>query len=352
MRPHLPFALFVSLACGAFGRDSRGQTVDDRKTVLLVVAASARETAELAQVTTELLGRLAVSVHVRQVRHIDLREITRPTLARATYLARAFIDLRARGPAVLWFVDEARDRVLMRELDRVPGEEELSREELGHILETSTEGLLSGAEIGVPRAEVIPLLEAPGKQQPTLSKAPRARPWQGTLLYEIAGLSSSVVVTQGLEAGIFLRMPLRAPRLGIWLTAQYRFPVHAESTPVGARIQSGVLRALLALDLPVYPDLKLRFGLGAGADLVDVEPESSASSGVSLAERRLSSFFAARAAVSLELRLWSSLSIWSRIAADVIPTGTRYVFERLDGEDVVLKPWPVRPALAAGVGFP
>jgi hypothetical protein len=73
---------------------------------------------------------------------------------------------------------------------------------------------------------------------------------------------------------------------------------------------------------------------------------------VSLAESRLLAFPALKAAVGVELRASPWLCFWGQLGAELDPSGARYVFEKQSGENQVLKPWPVRPAFALGVGFP
>jgi hypothetical protein len=355
VRSKLPFLLAVGLASGAIEGTAwaENDAHSEPRQVLLVVAADPSEARKLGQVTTELLGRLSVKVQVNRVERIDFGEIARPAPRVPPYLARLFVDLRDGTGAVLWFVDSIHDRILVRKLGREPGSPELLREELGHILETSTEGLLSGAEIGLPRAEVMPTLTEPeAKSLPAGSaRTNTPRSWQLAVLYEIEGFSSPAFVTQGPEASIFFRI-LQAPTLGLWTTFQYRLPIHVEGSPVGARIEGGAARALLTLDVPIHAGIKVRFGLGCGTDVVALAPESSQTNGVTLSDSRLLAFGVARAAVGIEVRVSRWVSFWSRVAADIDPSGEQYVFERQGGDEVVLEPWAVRPALAIGVGFP
>jgi hypothetical protein len=345
--------LLVGAALGSLEHASRAETPasTEARSVLLVVAAEPGEAEALGQVATELLGRLSVKVELRRVSRIDLGEVGRSSGGHG-YLARIFVDLKRTDTAALFFVDTANDRILIREVARARGSEEVAREELGHILETSTEGLLSGAEIGVPRADALTMLE-PAKEKPTpVVERDERKAWQAALLYEIEVLAGPAQAVQGPEASLFVRVQQRAPELGVWVSGQYRFPVRVDGDPVSARLEGGALRAGFALDAPLGRTMSLRAGLGGGVDLVDVEPETSKASGVALASGELVVTAVARATVGLEVRLSSSLSFWSRIAVDVDPSGTEYVFQRRTGEDLVLRPWPVRPALALGIGFP
>jgi hypothetical protein len=96
----------------------------------------------------------------------------------------------------------------------------------------------------------------------------------------------------------------------------------------------------------------LRGALGGGADILRLNPESLGGSGVALADARVLAFAAVRAGLGLELRVSPILCVWSRAAVDLDASGTRYVFEGLAGERLVLSPWTLRPAFALGAGFP
>ncbi len=318
--------------------------------MLLVVAAEPREAEQLRQVAVELLGRLSVSIHVETVARIDAEDLAR-SLAPG-FLARVYVDLREPSRATLWFVDPAHDRILLRQLERAPSGDELLREELGHILETSTEGLLAGREIGLPRASVLPQLKSnepavTKEASPTIIDKPLL---QLALLYELQALSSQAPLTHGPEASAHLAIPRRGA-FGLWLTGQYRFPVHVEAGAVGARVEGGALRALLTFDALTTSRIRLRSALGGGVDVVRLLPEAIGAS-VTLADARTLAFPMLRAAAGLEGRASPILSLWLRVAVDFDATGTRYVFEGREGEQLVLRPWVVRPALAVGAGFP
>lgn len=351
-------ALIAAVTTHVWASDGAGpseaRTPAEARRIELVVAAEPREAEQLRQVAAELLARLSVSLRAERVERIDVEDLARPLPQHAAYLARAFVDLRDPRRATLWFVDPVHDRILVRQLERVPSGEEMLREELGHILETSTEGLLSGAEVGLPRASVLPPVKA---QEGAPPKDDARRVWtkpsaQFAVLYELQALSSEALLTHGPEASGHFAVPSGRGAFGIWLTGQYRFPIHVESPPVGARLEGGALRAMLTFDWPRDASVTMRAALGAGADILRLEPESLGGTGVTLAEARVLSFALVRAALGLEMRVSPMLSLFSRIAVDVDAAGTRYVFEGREGERLVLDPWALRPALALGAGLP
>jgi hypothetical protein len=331
------------------------QATSSTRAMLLVVAAEPSETESLRQVAAELLGRLAVAVRAERVGRIDLDEIARPASLAPQYLARVFVDLREPRRVTLWFVDPAHDRILVRQLDRSPGGDEVMREELGHILETSTEGLLSGAEIGLPRAKVMavsrPTPDRPSPAPPRLEPT-GGRSLQFALFYEAQALSSQAFVTHGPGASVWFALPLQQPALGVWLTGQYRFPVRLEASAVGARIEGGALRAMVTFDAPLGARFTLRSFLGGGVDIVHLEPQASGATGVTLADARQLAFAALRAGLGVGFRAARTLSIGARAGVDVDLSAARYVYAGLGGDTVLMQAFPIRPAVAVEIGVP
>jgi hypothetical protein len=322
--------------------------------VSLVIAAEPRAADELELVVRELLARLSVVVQVSQVPRIDVHEIASPPPLARPLLARVWIDFKKPGRATLYLLATAQDRLLVRTVDRAPTGDELAREELGHILETSAEGLLSGANVGVPRVEAIPLLE-PAEPKPAPppppAKAAEVVPWwQVGALYEVSALSSQVRLTHGPMLSVLLRAQASKLIVGLWGTAQYRMPIEIGDSPVGATIGSGALRLLATTDVRLSPALSLRLGIGGGTDLVRVETHANA--GYVPESPHLRAFGVGRVSTGLEARVASSVLLWLNAAADVDPTSTTYVVDARAGETLVLRPWAVRPAVAVGAAFP
>jgi hypothetical protein len=345
------------LASSATSRDASsapGSRPTPPQRILLVVAADAAETEQLAQVAAELLGRLSVTVRADRVDRIDTVQIARAATPDSGYIARVFIDLREPRRVTLWFVDPAHDRILVRQLDRLPGSDEVMREELGHILETSTEGLLSGAEIGLPRAKVIGEAKTlPDRGLPSPEPQPKQqRALQFALSYEAQALSREAPVTNGPEASAWLALPMGERALGLWLTGQYRFPIHLQTDAAGARIEGGAWRAMATFDWPIQSRITLRAALGGGVDLTMLQPEATGATTATLASARLLAFAIMRASWGVDLRVSPTLSIGARAAVDIDVSNTRYVFAARDGDAVLMQPFAVRPALAVGIAVP
>jgi hypothetical protein len=330
-----------------------------RREVLVEIAAGdEKERDALAQVARELLGRLAIDVRATHVGRVDVAAIAAPPSApRAGVeapLARVWIDWASPGRATLYLLDARRDRLLVRQVERPAGGDELAREELGHILETACEGLLAGGEVGVPRAGAVSSLLPHPPPPAVVASAPSTPREDATAhvafgaSYEAAALGPQAPVTHGPAASIYV--PGR--RVGLWTTAQFRLPVHAASDTAGVELRTIALRALLTHEWVLAPRAALRVGVGGGVDLVDARPESTAPDRVLVDGSRRLAFGVGRAALALDVRLAARLSLVAFLAADVDVTGQRYVFSRAGGEQLVLRPWPVRPSAAVGVAFP
>ena len=185
----------------------------------------------------------------------------------------------------------------------------------------------------------------------------RARPSAGralqlAALYEVALFAPGAPLTDGPQLSLFAG-GAGAWRWGAWATAQLRLPARATEGDVGVELETGALRAMLALEHPLSARVTARAGLGGGVDLVHARAEASSTDLAVLAPPFWRAFAVGRAAVAFELRLASRLSLVATLAADVDVTGQRYSFSRGDAQDVVLRPWVVRPAAALGAGaFP
>jgi hypothetical protein len=320
-----------------------------RRAIEVFVAAEARERQELESVIRELVGRLGVDVRITRVARVRRSDVAAAPKHRPGTAALAWVDARTPAESTLYVVDPAADRVLVRRVVRTAGNEELAREELGHILEAAIEGLLGGESIGAPRREVFPAAVPPPR--PSRREPRQPLRLEVGALYEVQRLSDEAVLTQGPLASLFLRSGGRGWRFGAWSTAQYRQPLHVDSELVGARFQAGALRLLATADAPLSGALRLRAALGGGLDVVHVEPESREPERARAAGSETSTFAVARAAAGIDLELTPWASLWAFVALDVDPSDTSYVFVSRRGDVNVMTPAPLRPAALLGLSF-
>src|SRR5439155_7459900 len=60
-----------------------------------------------------------------------------------------------------------------------------------------------------------------------------------------------------------------------WMTAQYRWPIVSENSPVGFRLDTTALRLLVGAELDVAPRVTIELGVGGGVDIMRLEPRRS-----------------------------------------------------------------------------
>lgn len=339
-------------------------SADGARRIEVWIAADAAERDALARVLHELMQRLSVEVEVEAVERVERRDVLARVPPGSPYLARCFIDLRAEGRALLYVHDPARDRVLERRIERSPGDAELAREELGHMLLASIEALLAGATLGAPRdelavaeahppppaaADTAPAQELPAAAPPALGS------WalRGALLYEVAALGHGPGVTHGPMLAAIIRAPLRQPELGLLLSAQYRLPLHVDAEPVGMHLTAFGLRALATFESALSARVALRVGLGGGADVTRLAPATTAGARIDLTEARTLTLGVTRGLLGVDIRATPVLALWAALAVDVDLDRAQYVLVQQNGMQAeVSAPWRVRPSLSLGVVLP
>jgi hypothetical protein len=347
------------------------------RTVRVTIAAEAADTSGLEAVFAELLARLRVSLEVTHARALDSTAFAPPAAAPAELLALVWVDLTKPTAATLYLLDVDTDRVLLRKVRREPDRSELVQEELGHILQTSIEGLLAGEPVGVPRQEILPLLnaappapaESPRHSEPARPAKPSAAagaeavsaptnaPVAGALrahamlLYSAVLLAPQAPVLHGPELGVFARMDGRL-EAGVWLGLQWRLPVDVSTGPVTLSYSELAPRALVIAKLSGNDVRTLRFGLGGGVDVVSVETRADPEANVGVAAPKTSFFAIGRAALLFEWRLSGALQLVAALDVDADASDTRYLFTARQGQRVLLDPYPVRPGFALGIATP
>jgi hypothetical protein len=312
-------------------------------------------------VSEELLARLGVEATITVAADVDPAEVITPRPSAEPRVARAWIDLSRPDRATLYLVDREWERVLVRHLRRTPGHDELAREAIGHILETAVDALLHGARIGVVREDAQNELEGPfspavpgavAKAAPAVSpKGERAIRLhvQGGADYEAALYGDRGIVAHGPAAMLFVAAGDRPLRPALWLSVQYRVPVRVDAQPLGVRLDGAAARALAALDATLNPRVAMRFGAGAGVEIVHMSPLAEPGSGASPAADQDFATVVARSSIALRFSVSQHVAMAATLSCDLDLSGTRYVTVVNGAAVPALSPWTLRPALALGV---
>ncbi|HMJ12917.1 MAG TPA: hypothetical protein VK524_15955 [Polyangiaceae bacterium] len=346
---------------------------EDRE-VIVRIAGREREARDLRVVLQELLSRVPVTLHVSRVARFEPHEIASPSERVERSLAAVWLDLHAAKRVRMYLYSPAQDRLLVRNLERVPHGDEVLREELAHIVHTAVEGVLSGDMLGLPREQALPLLEQTSEGEAPAPPAARAAPtertlpdrtdgesesrepaprkiWQARLAYRASAVAGDVMVAHGPVAELVLRPLTLALEPGLIFSAQYTWPARASTERAGAELQTSSLGVLATVQHALDGALLLRAGLGAGLDWVRVTPFTDHDDVRTATPSHLSTALL-RAALELEARLSRHFSIYGALGLDIAPSAPDYVLVRREGDESVLSPWPARPSLSLGVALP
>jgi hypothetical protein len=337
------------------GRDGAPPEASRRVTVVLV--GEPRTRAGIEVVLRELFARLPVDLEIQLATSIDLQAVLTPPASAAPRLARIWIDGRGAQRATIFLVDGPWERVLVRHVPLRGGLDEVAREEVAHIAETSVGALLGGGRIGVTRAEARADLGVP---TPTPKAPPPPAPPPPTrspvhLLggYSVEAWSSAAPVRHGPTLGVALHLPVDAAPGRFFGVAEvlvsYRLPNTVDEQPVGARLQHAVVRVAGG---PFYR-LSERWSLGAlaggGFDVAIVAPRTEPGSGFELHPSTYRTSALGSASLAAGFRASPALRFIGQLGADFDLLDTRYVIDVGGTVQPIIVPWRVRGVLTLGV---
>jgi hypothetical protein len=368
-------ACLFGLLLIALAPSSQAQS-DTQFRVVVYAQGGPTELSMMEQRAQELMRAFPVQLEWRATKQFRPRDVLSTHDGAA--LATIWLDLRQPSRAVLYLVDESRERFLVRVVPLDDGYDEVAYESLSTIIETSVEALISGAIVGVDRkaaAQEVSALEeaspspsdappvsktpAPGAVPPQSTKpiskpsstTPIAEaPWALDASYRLAALSSAPTLIHGPEVGFRYRGPHRRIAFAGLLSAGYRLPVRWEAAGIGA--------TFTGFGLHVGPGF--RFCLGgaacmsafalAGLEYQVVEPWVGADGAKArdkaiLLSPRLGGVWEA------ECELGHGLALWGLVGAEADLLGHHFDVQQGDRIEAVLVPWRVQPFGQVGLRF-
>ena len=340
-----------------------------KRYVTAVMVGPERESGELEKVFVELLGRLNVTLSAVRADTFDVRTVVTPKgQTDEALLARVWIDLRSSQQATLYLADRAWERVLIRTVPVQSTDDEVAREQLGHILQAAAETLLAGGLVGRPRDEVqkelgveppppapAPVAKPPPPRPPPTK--PRAEPEANiapTLWlaggWELWAFSVPERITHGPNLRLDLEFLDGPWRPGGGVSVAYHLPIVTSDQPIDVRIDTLAIRLRAQLARVLLPELHLRAGLGGGIDLVHLDPRSETATAEPTPQRWT------RVPVmgtSLGIRWLAipSLAVEAALGLEVTLIDTRYVITIRDQKRLALDPWTFRPGATLGLAW-
>jgi hypothetical protein len=350
-------------------------TASDDARALVVLIGEARKSEELTAVLSELLGRERVALE------FEYRARFRPStlLASSEGDSRVWVFISStESVAKLYFRGPYGNRFLLRKLELNNGLDEVGRELIAQVVDTSILTLLR-SEAGLSREEVETDLVDPSEPDanstestdslekrstaPTApSPADAASPdegaaktapsalefelgvrgtakWTGSDLGSDYGAGAETGLAYNRSKGLFLRGRL---------LFEYGFGQTISTSELKATVQTTALRAGVDFGTS-FGVSAFAFGLGFGADLARITPETTLDDSLVLAEEST----ATTPVVRLETRYELTTGIY-RIAAgllaDVPLVDTHYDVRGASGQERVAEPWSIRPGVLVIVG--
>jgi hypothetical protein len=282
---------------------------------------------------------------------IDPRVVLSTRGSDARVLARVWIDVSGAERAVIYVANTASDRFLVRFVPVTAGYDEIARESLAHIVESATDALLSGAEIGVAREDAARTVERETGVQLDVG-APRGPRASIALSYRLDAVADGPLLRHGPELAAAIGV-LGGPEIDllVWLSIQYHAPLDFRSARVssGARFDGGGARAALGIEWRPDPRVITRAALGVGADVAYVTPQGGG-------EITASSPFwigmpIVTALIAAEIRIVDRVGILIGACADADLSGSHFDLVREGALETVLRLWPIRPGGFAGVSL-
>jgi len=280
---------------------------------------------------------------------------------------RAWVDLTSPTRARLYFAIQSGDRFLVRDIDLSGRFDEVDRAALAEVLESSIGALMANERAGLTRAEAEAVLSrreasapAPVVTAPPAAAQPPGSPppprWAIGFFYATQALGDGAALHHGpglalavAASGKFADVHAAGRGPVVFVSAQYRLPVHESAPRIGVALYTVAARAGVECGPLLWSRLRVR--LGAGADFVHVSPESS-DPAAALTPAHWSTSFVAVAALRANIlrqprRFWMSALIF----ADVLPTAVRYDVALEGSSTPVFSPWRVRPGVTLELTF-
>jgi hypothetical protein len=323
----------------------------------IVLVGELREGEQLVLLLRELLGRQGVECDFSETARFDPDALFAE--GEADGKVRVFVRLADAGRARLYFRGPSGERFLLRTIALPSGLDEVGRELVGQVVESSVVTLLRSSnglsrdeasaelarETGTPEKPPLPPA-APPQEKPETLRAPLTFSVALRYAAEWFGPDLELAHGPGLELGVGTR---GAVRLRARVSGEWFFDQTLETPELRAEVGTKPLRASVDVGLELAEKQVVTFGIGGGVDLSRVEPSTSRADNVTPSEPQSNVVPVLRPELRYELGT-ASLVVGASAFVDVSLVHTHYDLLD-DGEPVRLgAPWTARPGGALAIG--
>lgn len=325
----------------------------------------------LEERTVALLKDDAVTMHF----HVSEGFRPRDVLAanEGTALAHIWLDARDPKRAVLYVVDPAHERFLVRVIPLENGYDEIACESVGTIIESSVEALIVGATLGVSREkaeEQVSVLERAAADAPDSQDGPAARTANQKLevpqqnpsknrprlhfavdaSYRTQLWSGDPFVMHGPELGARLLQPGHGLSAAAFITIGYYLAGRWEKEGIGAHFQGPFARGGPGIRYGFNSKWNTSAMATVGLDWLNVAPTTSdelASPREDLSVLSVPVGFQ----LEVEWRFAPSFGFWLSLGAEGDLLGNHFDVVVNGESEPLLEPWPLQPMSRLGVRF-
>jgi hypothetical protein len=250
---------------------------------VIVVASDGSRADKLEDLLSELLGRDGVELAFESRERFDPHEVLSPSGAGSDI--RVFIDLTEPNLARLYFRAPDGERFLVRSLALDSSTDDLGREQVGQVVESSTLTLLH-SQAGLSREQAASAIEAarpePAKPLP-VNTSPASKPPRGTsapaptpsalhgdvaLRYGFESLGDAIALRHG--PGIELAVAQSVLGARVTLERGFEQAIHAPDFAATEQVYSA--RLLGELGVRVAAHQRAAVAVGGGIDVAHLDP--------------------------------------------------------------------------------
>ena len=353
-------------------------------TAVVVLVGAPPHAADLADLLTELLGRKGVAVRIAHEPAFRAADLLAPGDGRDRSVS-VFVEVPSDRVARLSFRGPRAARFLLRELGLGNGLDDVGREAVAQVVESSVAVLLSYSSEGMSRDEASAVLasapSAPPAPGTVVDRGPRpappARPaaapaaaaratggtppnrataggavWRGWLAprYSLAYAGRELGPAHGPGAEAALERAGAHLLVRARLVAERRFVQEITTTALDADVRDDSARVLIELGWAPDARQAISLGLGFGADMTAVQPGAARATDVMPAAATTHVVPVARTELRYEIG-GAAWRVAALLFADLSLFDTHYDIVRAGGAERLATPWPVRPGAAVVVGW-
>jgi hypothetical protein len=264
--------------------------------------------------------------------------------------ARVWIEVAPTGQARITIADERAQRFLVREAALPTWPDEVARETVAQMVESSVTALLENQRLGMSRAEADSALAARDQSTPKPTYTEHRQ--SIGVFYQAQLFSPKIALAQGPGLRWSLARPTRAGDVGLGVSGQYILPQDEVRADVGATLQTVALRLGAGLRERLGSLAYLAAWLGGGVDAVHVKPRQGQLGVATLTSAHWNAVTVLRAELRATVLLGRRLGLSLASSVEWDPVKRHYDVSGIDGTAAVVQPYTVRPGLSLALEWP